>query len=94
MKRTVLTTAVIASLLAGVGASAAERTVTLAVDNMTCEATCPYIVRQALTRVSGVARADVLFEEKHARVTFDDTKTDVTALTKATADVGFPSREL
>jgi len=66
-------------------------TVTLAVDNMTCEATCPYIVKQALTRVSGVTRAEIAFDEEQALVTFDDRKTNVEALTKATADVGFPS---
>lgn len=80
-----------AALLASSAALAGERTVTLTVDRMTC-ASCPYIVKQALTRVSGVKRADVSFEEKSATVTFDDTVTKVAGLTKATVDVGFPSR--
>jgi mercuric ion binding protein len=80
-----------AALLASSLAVAGERTVTLAVDKMTC-ASCPYIVKQALTRVSGVKRADVSFQEKSATVTFDDAVTSVAGLTKATADIGFPSR--
>jgi len=79
-----------AALLVSSAALAGERTVTLAVDKMTC-ASCPYIVKQALTRVSGVKRADVSFQEKSATVTFDDAVTGVAGLTKATADVGFPS---
>ena len=78
-------------LLAGASAFAGERTVTLAVDGMTC-ASCPYIVRSALLDVPGVERADVSLAEKAAVVTFDDTKADVVALTQATGDVGFPSR--
>lgn len=80
-----------AALLASSLALADERTVTLAVDKMTC-ASCPHIVKQTLTRVSGVKRADVSFQEKSATVTFDDAVTSVAGLTKATADVGFPSR--
>jgi periplasmic mercuric ion binding protein len=80
-----------AALLTSAAAIAADRTVTLTVDKMTC-ASCPYIVKQALSRLSGVKRADVSFEAKTARVTFDDTVANVAALTKATDDVGFPSR--
>jgi periplasmic mercuric ion binding protein len=79
------------TLLAGVAATAAERTVTLAVDGMTC-ASCPYIVRTVLQEVPGVARAEVSYAEKMAVVTFDDARTTVAALTEATAGVGFPSR--
>ena len=78
-------------LLAGVAATAAERTVTLAVDGMSCPS-CPYIVRTVLQEVPGVARADVSYVEKTAVVTFDDARTTVAALTEATAGVGFPSR--
>lgn len=69
---------------------AATQTVTLAVPGMTC-ATCPITVRQALTRVAGVGKAEVSFERREAKVTFDDTKTSVQALTKATTDAGYPS---
>tara|TARA_B100000614_G_scaffold116357_1_gene104461 strand:+ start:410 stop:670 length:261 start_codon:yes stop_codon:yes gene_type:complete len=81
---------ILASILAGTAAVAAQRTVTLAVDGMTC-ASCPYIVKQSLSRVPGVERVEVSYADKRAVVTFDDSKTDVAALTKATASVGFPS---
>lgn len=69
---------------------AAERTVTLAVQNMTC-ATCPYTVRRSLEAVPGVANVVVSFEDKTAVVTYEDTKTDMQALTTATATAGYPS---
>ncbi len=90
MRLRVLNATAAVLLLHSVNALAAERTVTLAVDKMTC-VTCPYIVKQALTRVAGVTRAEVSFEDRRALVTFDDTKANVAALTKATADAGFPS---
>jgi periplasmic mercuric ion binding protein len=80
----------VAALLTSAAAFAADRTVTLAVEKMTC-ASCPYIVKQALTRLSGVKRADVSFEANTATVTFDDTLANVAGLTKATGDAGFPS---
>jgi mercuric ion binding protein len=91
MNRIARITAVYATLLASSAALAGERTVTLVVDKMTC-ASCPYIVKQALTRVSGVKHANVSFEDKSATVTFDDAATSIAGLTKATAGVGFPSR--
>lgn len=62
MKLRVLNAAAGLLLLHSIDISAAERTVTLAVDKMTC-VTCPYIVKQALTRVAGVKRAEVSFED-------------------------------
>jgi mercuric ion binding protein len=90
MSRILATAALSAMLVASAPATAAERTVTLAVDGMTC-ASCPYIVRTALQEVPGVARAEVSYAEKTAVVTYDDAKTTVAAVTQATADVGFPS---
>jgi len=81
------------ALLAGGAALAAERTVTLAVDNMYCDA-CPYIVQQSLARVDGVSQAAVSFEKKTATVTFDDAKTTLAALTAATTKAGYPSRAI
>jgi periplasmic mercuric ion binding protein len=69
---------------------AATRTVTLSVPGMTCAA-CPITVKHALSKVTGVEKADVRFEQREAIVTFDDSKTNVQALTKATADAGYPS---
>ena len=80
-----------AMVLAGAAASAAERTVTLAVDNMYCEA-CPYIVKESLARVPGVQTVVVSSQQKSATVTYDDQKTTIDALTSATTQAGYPSR--
>lgn len=69
---------------------AATRTVTLSVPGMTCAA-CPITVKHVLSKVAGVEKTDVRFEQREAIVTFDDSKTNVQALTKATADAGYPS---
>lgn len=71
-------------------ASAAQRTVTLTVNNMYCEA-CPYMVKKTLERVSGVSKVSVSFKDKTAVVVFDDAKARVEDLTSATAKAGFPS---
>ena len=69
---------------------AATKTVTLAVPGMTCAA-CPITVKTALAKVAGVEKTDVSFEKREAVVTYDDAKTTVAALIKATADAGYPS---
>ena len=91
MKPVLAAAAFAATLLAAGATPAAERTVTLAVDGMTC-ASCPYIVKQVLAGVSGVRAVAVSFPEKKAVVTYDDGKTSIAVLTAATTDVGFPSR--
>ena len=73
------------SLLAGT-----LQTVTLDVQNMTC-AVCPITVKKALERVPGVTAAKVDFDKKTASVSFDPDKANPAALTKATADAGYPS---
>lgn len=81
---------------------AATQTVTLSVPGMTCSA-CPITVKKAISKVEGVSKVDVTFETRQAVVTFDDAKTSVQKLTKATAaqrtslsgatnDKGVPSR--
>ena len=70
--------------------AAGNRTATLSVDNMDC-AVCPITVRKALEKVPGVESAKVDFKSKLAVVAFDASKTTSEALTKATADAGFPS---
>lgn len=69
---------------------ATPKTVTLSVPSMNC-ATCPITVRKALEKVPGVQKAKATLEPPEAVVTFDDAKTNVGALTKATADAGYPS---
>lgn len=73
-------------------ASTPPRTVTLSVPGMTCAA-CPITIKKALLRVVGVREAKVSYEKREAIVTFDDAKTTVGALTKATERAGYPSTE-
>jgi len=82
--------AVIVSLLASSGAFAGEKTITLAVQNMTC-ALCPRTVKASLEAVPGVSHAVVSFEDKTAVVTYDDGKAQVDALVKAATNAGYPS---
>jgi mercuric ion binding protein len=44
-----------------------------------------------LAGIDGVAAVEVSFEEKTARVTFDDAKVEIGDLTAATAEIGYPS---
>lgn len=91
MFRSVRPLVALAALLApAAGASAAERTVTLGVENMYCAA-CPHIVRQTLASVPGVRRVEVSYRTRTATVIFDDARTDVAALTTATAAAGYPA---
>ena len=73
-----------------VPAWAATQTVTLSVPGMTCSA-CPVTVKKALSKVEGVEKIVVSFEKKQAVVTYDDAKTNVEALAKATENAGYPS---
>lgn len=69
---------------------AATQTVTLSVPDMNCAA-CPITVKKALSKVPGVSKIDVNLDRREARVTFDDAKANVEALTRATQDAGYPS---
>jgi periplasmic mercuric ion binding protein len=77
-------------MLASSSAVAAERTITLAVQNMFC-ADCPFIVKKSLEAVPGVARATVSFKDITATVVYDDGRADVKNLTDATTNAGYPS---
>jgi mercuric ion binding protein len=48
-------------------------------------------VQRSLTKISGVTRANVSLDKAEAVVTFDDTKTSIEALLKATRGAGYPS---
>ncbi len=93
MKNMLATAIISAALLAAGGASAAERAVALAVQNVTC-VTCAPIVKKTLVRVPGVSQVSVVErgEVATAIVTFDDTQTTVAALITATTNAGYPSR--
>ncbi len=71
-------------------AMAEERTVTLAVESMYCEA-CPYMVKKTIEKVSGVSKVRVSFKDKTAVVVFDNARAQVKDLTNATTSAGFPS---
>lgn len=91
MKRLITLAALTTALLASGAAQAAEQTVKLAVAGMYCGA-CPVTVQKSLSAVKGVSKAVVSFEEKTATVTFDDQKTNVEALIKATTNAGYKSQ--
>lgn len=69
---------------------AANKTVTLDVPGMNC-ITCPITVKAALMKVAGVQNVKADFEKREAVVAFDDSKTAVEKLTRATTDAGYPS---
>ncbi len=71
-------------------AIAASKTVTLSVPGMNCAA-CPITVKKAIGKVPGVAKTEVNLDKREAIVTFDDTRTNVEALMRATQDAGYPS---
>jgi periplasmic mercuric ion binding protein len=83
--------AVVAMIALTAPAWASPKTVTLNVSGMTCEA-CPVTVKRALQKVPAVSKIDVQYEKKQVVVTFDDTKTSVDALVKATTNAGYPSQ--
>lgn len=77
---------------AGFGARVAPDGV-LEVEGMMCQRNCGSTVRQALERVSGVARADVSFVEKRARVwAVDGPRLPLSVLVAAVESVGFEAR--
>lgn len=69
---------------------AASQTVTLSVPTMDCPV-CPITVKKALSQVAGVSDAKVNFDKREATVVFDDSKTNLEALARATKDAGYPS---
>ncbi len=88
MNKNLPTAALLAALIHP--AFAAPQTVTLSVPTMDC-AVCPITVKKALTGVAGVSAAEVSFEQRQAKVTFDNARTTVEALTQATKNAGYPS---
>jgi mercuric ion binding protein len=81
----------LAFTLASSPALAEVKTVTLSVPGMTCDL-CPITIKKAISKVPGVASVEASYEKKQAVATFDDAKTTVEALTKATANAGYPSK--
>ncbi|TWO68043.1 mercury resistance system periplasmic binding protein MerP [Caenimonas sedimenti] len=71
-------------------AFAALQTVTLSVPTMSC-ASCPVTVKAALSKVAGVSTVKSDLAKRQTTVVYDDAKTDLAALSRATANAGFPS---
>jgi mercuric ion binding protein len=94
MIRCVAPVTALALLLGSWTAEAAEKTVSLDVDNATC-ALCAPIVKRTLARVAGVKSVQVAEANANtgavATVTFDDAVTTVPALVAATTNAGYPS---
>lgn len=85
------TTFLLAALaLVSSAALAGDKTVTLSVPGMYCEM-CPATVKKAISKVPGVSKVEASYKNKEAVVTYDDGKASVEALTKATANAGYPS---
>jgi mercuric ion binding protein len=80
----------IAALLGWQAALAKSQTVALNVPTMDC-ATCPITIKAALVKVPGVSQAKVSYQRREAIVVFDDAKTNVDELKKATLEAGYPS---
>lgn len=77
---------------AGFGARVAPDGI-LEVEGMMCQRNCGSTVRQALEGVSGVARAEVSFVEKQARVwALDGPRLPLSVLVDAVESVGFEAR--
>ena len=91
MKRILPPAIALAMIIFATVARAEEQTVKLELDNFYC-ASCAFIIQSTLADIPGVADCKVSYRQKTASVTYDDAKTDVAALTAATADLGFPSR--
>jgi len=91
--KTMLRIALTASTLLIAGAAlAAPRTATLEVENMSCVACAP-IVKNVLSRISGVSQVAVVERAgvATATVTFDDEKVTPAALAQAVSNAGFPA---
>lgn len=65
-------------------------TVTLEVQNMTCEL-CPITVKKSLEKLPGVSAAKVDFDKKTATVTYDPDQVQPDGLVGATTNAGYPS---
>jgi mercuric ion binding protein len=87
-KRTIGTVLVATAALP---AAAAERQVTLAVDNMTC-ALCQITVARAIEAVPGVDAVAVDTVAHTATVPYDDARAGVLQLATAATNAGYPAR--
>ncbi len=90
MKHLSLLTILFIALHSPQPAWAKAQTVSLTIPTMDC-ATCPITIKAALMRVPGVSSAKVSYARREAVVVFDDEKTGLDDLKKATTEAGYPS---
>jgi len=90
MNKLLALTAFAAGIIASSAVMAADKTITLAMNNMDCAA-CPSIVKGSLEAVPGVAKVAVSYKDKTATVIYDDAKANVNQLRSATTKAGYPS---
>ena len=90
MKKLLAHAAIAVGIIASPAAMAADKMITLTVNNMDCAA-CPSIVKGSLEAIPGVAKVAVSYKDKTATVNYDDAKVDVNQLTSATTKAGYPS---
>lgn len=83
---TVLATAVMLSS----PSVAAEQTIKLSVPGMNC-ASCPYMVKQAISMVDGIKSVEATMDDRSATVIFDDALTTVSEIQAATSAIGYDS---
>ncbi len=93
MKSFLLAIVIIGGLSTTTSVFAADQTVSLQIEKMTC-ALCPITVRKAMQRTDGVQEVKVNFDTKIAIVTFDDSKTTAADIAQASTDVGYPATPL
>jgi mercuric ion binding protein len=90
MNKLLALAAFVVGIITSPAVMAADKTITLAVNNMDCAA-CPSIVKGSLEAVPGVAKVAVSYKDRTATVIYDDAKADVNQLTTATTKAGYPS---
>lgn len=90
-KKTLIVLAGLAAVMISL-AWASTQSTTLYIPRMSCGA-CPATVRTALKRVPGVEKVTVDRDKKLVTVTYDDQKTDVDTLKRATKNAGYPAGE-
>ncbi len=72
-------------------AIAAPAQTTLTVEHMSC-ASCPVIVKSALSNVDGVDDVHVSLLDKTVKVKFDDAQVTAEGLAQVVSDAGFPAK--
>ena len=86
--------AVIATLVLASASQAAERTITLDVENSSC-ASCGWIIDSTLLRLPGVSRITIKEDDQYSSavitVTFDDARVTPAALATAVTNAGYPA---